>query len=714
MTSVTVVGTGATLTLETLDGDEVVRINRADNPNMKNTGGPFLVATNRVVNPSFETGYTSWSPTNCTASVTASFSQMTKAGGNILQAVSDGTAVVPSVAMTSATYRPAVTAGQYVGFSAFLATEIGYQVAVQIQFRDAAGASLGYFASPYVTGSFYTGANPQIIALAPANTASVAYFLLWRVGDGSIVASGKRLWADTAKCIVAASQEEAQYWLDFPYWDGANTPTDFTTGWAGTAHLSESYLYAATPSKITASTGTGGAGYNNSSSVSPKHGDRVARYTWTKTATGGSAGLIYTETDSGNVGDVRSVLVSLRSSSSTKDISLLFRFRLAGVTVTQNPLAYVRLNPGEWTDFRFDGLVATSAFDSVQVYALISNANTQVPGETLDMDSVLLEAEAVSNPTFYDGNTPDTADVEYSWLGTVDYSESRAIFHVTTPGIPIAGKTLSDLPPRIRATVSGVTGTKVYQLKRTAGGETHTVPAWVARSVSDSDVDVDWWAPINRDITYQLIEATSGVVATATIRLDSAAAILQDPIQPDKFIRVSGKQRVPNWATMLEGSTAKVQYGSGPNTVPILGSRYGVALGGQVNRGQGIPEILSTYSEDAANTFRTMVLEGGVLWLLRTTQDMKALPPLSYLAGAFTEEPITSMFDDAAKGITHWTVTGDLVEAVMQAAKSGYITYDQVQALLGGYTYDQVQTKYTAAGLKYLDVQKNPLVYNTL
>jgi hypothetical protein len=712
VTSVTVVGAGATLTLDTLDSDEVVRINRADNPNMKNAGAPVSVATNRVANPSFETGYSSWSPTNCTASVITSFPQMTKAGSNILQAVSDGTAVIPSVAMTSATYRPAVTAGQYVGFTAFMATETNYQVAVQIQFRDGAGASLGYYASPWVTGSFYAGANPQIVQQAPANTASVAYFLLWRVGDGSTMASGKRMWADAAKCIVAASQEEAQYWLDFPYWDGANAPTDFTTAWSSTAHLSDSVLYANTPSKVTQVPGTGAVSYLNNATVNPRHGSHIARLTWTKGGIGGSAGIVYTEFDAGNAGDVRSVLVSLRTSSSAKDVTLLFRFRMAGVAVGQAPLAYVRLTPNEWQDFRFDGLVATGAYDSIQVYGLISNSNTQVPGETLDMDSVLLEAEATSNPTFYDGNTPDTSDVEYSWLGTPDFSESRALFHVTQAGYPLPGEQPTDLPPRIRVTVSGVTGTKDYQLVRTVGGETNIVPGWVERSITGSDVDTDWAAPLNRVIRYQLIEVTSGVVATAEIVLDSRAAILQDPIQPDRYIRVSARgARIPGWATMTEGSTAQVVYGNSGNLVPIMGSLYPVALGGQVTRGNNVPELFSTYTESDADQFRNMVLGGSTVFLLRPTQDMKPLPPLAYLSGAFTEAPITSQWDPA-NGTTHWEINANLVAAVIQAAKSGYITYDQVQALLGGLTYDQVQAKY--ASLKYLDVQADPLIYQTL
>ena len=716
MTSVSVVGTGATLTLDTLDSDEVVRENLATNGNMVAAGGNLAIATNAVVNPSFEGGISSWTVNNCTASVTASFPQMLKAGGSIVQCVSDGTATVPGLSMISASYRPAVNPGQWVGFTAFLATEIGYEVRVQIAWRDSTGTNIAFVASPYVTGSFYTGANPQIVAQAPANTVSVAYYLQYRdpANPGVVVPSGKRMWADACKLVVRDTQEEAQYWTDFQYWDGATGVTDFTTAWTGTAHLSTSTIASNTPSNVSGSIGTGGVVYlNNATAGGPKEGTHYARMTWMKGSAGGSAGIIYTQQQAGSAGDSMSVRVSLRTSSSAKDVALLFRYRNISTTVTQNALAYVRLVPGQWTDFVYEGLVAGGAYTNLQVYALISNSNVQATGETLDMDCVLLEQKPTIAPQYYDGNTPNSDSVDYIWMGTPNASISRAIYHVTDPGYPVANDNdPSNLPPRIRVTVSGVTGTKTYQLTRSAGGDTNIVPGWVSRSITGSDVDIDWAAPLNRVIRYQLIDSVAGVVATANIVLDSNAAILQDPILPDKFIRVSARgARIPDWATMTEGSTSQLQYGNGANLVPIMGSMYPVALGGQATRGTNVPELFSTYSENSADTFRNMVLGGANVFLLRTTQDMKPLPALAYLSGAFSENPITSMWDKA-NGTTHWEINANLVAAVMQAAKSGYITYDQVQALLGGLTYDQVQAKY--ASLKYLDVQASPLIYQAL
>ena len=88
---------------------------------------------------------------------------------------------------------------------------------------------------------------------------------------------------------------------------------------------------------------------------------------------------------------------------------------------------------------------------------------------------------------------------------------------------------------------------------------------------------------------------------------------------------------------------------------------------------------------------------------------MVPLPALAYLAAEVVEQPTTVHIGGS---LTRWSVTGDLVSAVLQAAISGFVTYDEVQQLLSGVSYNEVQAAY--AGLTYLDVQKVPLVYDTL
>lgn len=203
----------------------------------------YVTATNYVPNPSFENLYNSWTLVNCTASVTNSFSQMLKAGGNILQAVSDGTSAIPSVAVTSASYRVPVAPDQWLGMGAFLATEKDYEVRIFINWRDSAGATISNSNSPWTVGSFYAGAHLQVVAQAPAGAATAGWYLQWRnpADTANPMASGKRMWADTIRMFRGDDSAYVQTLLDQPYFDG-NTPdtAEVEYAWTGTAHLSAS------------------------------------------------------------------------------------------------------------------------------------------------------------------------------------------------------------------------------------------------------------------------------------------------------------------------------------------------------------------------------------------------------------------------------------------------------------------------------------------
>lgn len=202
------------------------------------------VLTNYVANPSAETNTTSWAATGGSVVSTGSNAQMIQSGTKQFLFTADGTASVGSLEMTSATYRAPVTAGQWVGFKTFVATESSnHQTRIQIAWRDGAGAGLGFVASAWTATPFYTGGTPELIAQAPAGAVSVAYYVQMRDGNntsGNIV-SGKRMWTDGLRLHVADTQDEVTAILAIPYWDGATADTaDYDYAWSGTAHLSNS------------------------------------------------------------------------------------------------------------------------------------------------------------------------------------------------------------------------------------------------------------------------------------------------------------------------------------------------------------------------------------------------------------------------------------------------------------------------------------------
>jgi hypothetical protein len=263
------------------------------------------------------------------------------------------------------------------------------------------------------------------------------------------------------------------------------------------------------------------------------------------------------------------------------------------------------------------------------------------------------------------------------------------------------------LPPRVRVTVTGVAESMSFTLSRLCGGESWVVPGWRGRRFVVSDSDVDWAAPLNRPILYTLF-ADGVAVCTASIVLESETAIIQDPIQPDKFLPVYTSGRNPGGLTMRADALQSVDYSAPSNLIQVMGSRYGVGIGGQVQAGSKINA--SVVSDDAvtASAFRALRSEAPIL-LLRPSTDMVPLPALAYLLADVQEQPVTVHMGGS---LTRWNISGDLVSAVVQAAVSGFVTYDEVQQLLAGVSYDEVQAVFS--GLTYLDVMKDPLSYAAL
>lgn len=269
-------------------------------------------------------------------------------------------------------------------------------------------------------------------------------------------------------------------------------------------------------------------------------------------------------------------------------------------------------------------------------------------------------------------------------------------------------ETVDGTPPSIRVTVSGVASTTTFTLQRLCEGKTITVPGWRAKHFTDSYVDTDWAAPTNRPVTYTLL-VNGVVVASATITLPSAYAWLQDPLQPDKCLRF-GLSRDGSGTAVLDGKSLKqFTHKGSTGSMQVIGSSDPVVFGGQRQSPSGSTYQIRTFTEEDAAVMAALIEEAPIL-LVRPLPAMVGVPAVAYLNGDVIQAPFTTHLPGGHQ--QYWTVTGDLVAAVLQAAVTGSVTYDQVQQLLSGYTYDQVQAK--AAATTYLDWQKNPLIFSTL
>ena len=269
-------------------------------------------------------------------------------------------------------------------------------------------------------------------------------------------------------------------------------------------------------------------------------------------------------------------------------------------------------------------------------------------------------------------------------------------------------ETIDGDPPAVRVTVSGVASTTAFTLTRLCEGATETVPGWRSKQFIDSYSELDWAAPTNRPVTYNLSVA-GALVASATITLATPYAWLQDPLQPEKCMPFALRDSIPGMASLDSRSLKELDYKGGSTLIGIMGSSLPVAFGGQRAAASGVVHRIRTYTDADAARFLNIIREAPIL-LVRTLPGMRGVPALTYLNADVRREQFTTHLPGGEQ--EYWTLSGDLIAAVMQAAITGSVTYDDVQQLLAGYTYDQVQTK--AAATTYLDWQKNPLIFSTL
>ncbi|AZS08157.1 minor tail protein [Arthrobacter phage HeadNerd] len=493
------------------------RTNFASNGLPSNTGGSTeLYSTNLAVNPDFETGYSSWTLTGATAASISSFSQMTKSGSNILQVVSDGTSTIPGISVISASYRPAVTPGQWASFGAFTATETGYETRVWLNWRDAAGATISNTTGAWTAAGFYTGANPTIVGQAPALAASVGYYIQFRnpADPTNPVPSGKRMWVDAVSVFVGATQGEVTTWVNEPFYCGSTANDDFIYSWAGTANLSASTKFAPiTPTGWNYLAGTGEVGDTLwRSTVGPDGRSGVARRAVYVPKASGSTGWQYTESGLSGLTNETWTGQMVLNCPNTLASRLRISFYIGNTLVNQTDSAVQTLTAGVPTTVTVAG-TATGDFNKVVLWFYHTTGNTPDVGN-YDASRALIEKTEVIAPTWFDGDTLDNGSHDYGWNGT-PYASSA---YDLTPSIPstvgvldfgVAGSSgtvsltnpgTADTGPKFTitgTTVPGFTITELNTGRRLVYTGTIRTGQTLVIDTDDGSVMLDGYAPRN-------------------------------------------------------------------------------------------------------------------------------------------------------------------------------------------------------------------------
>lgn len=301
-------------------------------------------------------------------------------------------------------YTATATAGQYWTFSADYKT---------------VGSVLG---TPRLTLTQIGGTSATTTKSLPLSQTAPGRFsvTIGPLGAGATQIQGKVFAPTSGGEVILDSLllEEAAASLE--YFDGDSIGSgDISYGWTGDSWVSTSVMRApGAPVGAVAVAGTNGRAGIYSTTSSPLSGSRSARMQWFSPSSAGSPGIQYRTGKTGASGDKASASVWVRSSVA-KPISLLLRFLNGGTTVGEKFGPVVQVPANVWTQLKTENASATGSYTDQLVWPVVNGTTTNAPGDTLDLDRVIVEASATVGE-YFDGSTGRN----HVWTGAANASTS--------------------------------------------------------------------------------------------------------------------------------------------------------------------------------------------------------------------------------------------------------------------------------------------------
>lgn len=262
--------------------------------------------------------------------------------------------------------------------------------------------------------------------------------------------------------------------------------------------------------------------------------------------------------------------------------------------------------------------------------------------------------------------------------------------------------------PRVGVTIANLHATNPSRITlwRTANGVREWVRGCRNRVVTGSEFVWDYEVPLGREVTYELEVLQGDVIPTDNrpiTALDVSAGWIQDPLQPSNSVEVSGGDPRKGAPELLPTAFKKLTRSMAHNIVPILGSAYPAALGGQRLAAAGVDFSVMTSTAEYTTLLRH-ILETAYPVLLRPLPEWGPLPPLCYLAAGDPEElPINHALGGS---LTRWNLEGDLVASPGLSIVVPVWTYADIDALWS--SYQEAQLAAQNIGASYIEEIRNP------
>lgn len=284
--------------------------------------------------------------------------------------------------------------------------------------------------------------------------------------------------------------------------------------------------------------------------------------------------------------------------------------------------------------------------------------------------------------------------------------------------VAVTVEAIMDAPcDRAGITITGLgIGESVVSVWQVADGERHPVPGYRRVAMNDASYLVDFYAPLQRPVAYEVevISGPSGASRTTSdpVVIPSTAGFIMDALVPQTAVPVVGDSDRAGDFYLRSSALSELEYRAEVSIFNVMGSDKPLALFGQRMAEMNLDTSLGIESaEENARLKKLLKSTAQLLFKPLPSWGALDLPGAMFLANATARQlPVNVTFGG---DLTWWDLRSDVVAAPTIRVLTAEFTYGDVALLFLTYQakQDAVVAAAAAAGESptYLFDLKRPL-----
>ncbi|MDO4888165.1 MAG: hypothetical protein Q3979_05620 [Actinomycetaceae bacterium] len=215
----------------------------------------------------------------------------------------------------------------------------------------------------------------------------------------------------------------------------------------------------------------------------------------------------------------------------------------------------------------------------------------------------------------------------------------------------------------------------------------------------------DYECPLGVELTYWAADSQgSQADGPQRITVDSPTAWIHDADSPGDAVAASG-DLVPGTLLVEHGTLASVSRPAGGTSVRVLGSRLPVRLGGGRQAPTDVELRLIAPTRTERDRLAALIDSGALLCVRGMRDEDWELPEVCWLAAEAASLSTVARYSDSP--VWRAVLSGDLVRGPTRSIIVAAFSYDDMDEVADGRTYDRVDFEAGLKAMTYTDVDRD-------